>query len=152
MTSSRPRSERFERGLKTRREVLGDAHVDRSLAAATDFNWSAQTLATENGRGTTIWNRPGLDRKTRSLLNLGMLAALNRPHEFKAHVRGAINNGVTVAEFAGNPAAYRRLLRHSRRDGLFPAGLGGAEGDGAGVRRRCPLRLAKPTNNAQFST
>jgi len=97
MTSSRPRSERFERGLKTRREVLGDSHVERSLAAATDFNWSSQTLATE-WAWDAIWNRPGLDRRSRSLLNLGMLAALNRPHEFKVHVRGAINNGVTVAE------------------------------------------------------
>ena len=97
MSNPRPRSERFERGLKTRREVLGEAHVERSLDAATDFNWPAQTLATE-WAWDGIWNRPGLDRKSRSLLNLGMLAALNRPHEFKVHLRGAINNGVGVAE------------------------------------------------------
>ena len=97
MTTSRPRSERFERGLKIRREVLGDAHVDRSLAGANDFNWLSQTLATESA-WEGIWSRPGLDRRARSLVNLGMLAALNRPNEFKVHVRGAINNGVTVAE------------------------------------------------------
>ena len=97
MSLNRPRSERFERGLKTRREVLGDAHVERSLDASTDFNWPSQMLATE-WAWDEIWNRPGLDRRARSLLNLGMLAALNRPHEFKAHVRGAIHNGVTVAE------------------------------------------------------
>ncbi len=97
MSLNRPRSERFERGLKTRREVLGDAHVERSLDAATDFNWPSQTLATE-WAWDEIWNRPGLDRRARSLLNLGMLAAQNRPLEFKAHVRGAIHNGVTIAE------------------------------------------------------
>ena len=97
MALDRPRTERFERGLQIRREVLGEAHVERSLEAATDFSWPSQTLATE-WAWAEIWGRPGLDRRSRSLLNLGMLAALNRPLEFKVHVRGAINNGVTVAE------------------------------------------------------
>jgi 4-carboxymuconolactone decarboxylase len=97
MNPKRPRSERFERGLKTRREVLGEDYVERSLANATDFNWGAQTLTTE-WAWDEIWSRPGLDRRSRSLLNLGMLAALNRPHEFKVHVRGAIHNGLTVEE------------------------------------------------------
>jgi 4-carboxymuconolactone decarboxylase len=97
MTGTKPRSEKFERGLKTRRSVLGDAYVDRSLSSADDFNWAMQQLATEFC-WDEIWNRPGLDRKSRSLLNLGMIAALNRPHEFKIHIRGALNNGMTKEE------------------------------------------------------
>lgn len=97
MTASKPRSEKFERGLKTRREVLGAEYVDRSIEQADDFNWSMQQLTTE-WCWDEIWNRPGLDRRSRSILNLGMIAALNRPHEFKLHVRGAINNGLTKAE------------------------------------------------------
>ncbi len=88
---------RFAAGLKVRREVLGGAYVDASVAGATDFNAPFQKLVTEFAWGD-IWTRPGLDRKTRSMLNLVMLAALNRPHEFKLHVRGAVTNGVTQAE------------------------------------------------------
>jgi 4-carboxymuconolactone decarboxylase len=97
MTTSKPRSEKFERGLKTRRAVLGADYVDRSLEQADDFNWPMQQLTTE-WCWDEIWNRPGLDRRSRSILNLGMIAALNRPHEFKLHVRGAINNGLTKDE------------------------------------------------------
>ena len=95
--TAKPRSEKFERGLKTRRAVLGAEYVDRSLEQADDFNWSMQELTTE-WCWDEIWNRPGLDRRSRSILNLGMIAALNRPHEFKLHVRGAINNGLTKAD------------------------------------------------------
>jgi len=87
----------FENGLKTRRAVLGAEYVDASIASADDFNMPMQELVTEYC-WNEIWNRPGLDRKTRSLLNLAMLTALNRPHELKLHVRGALNNGVTPAE------------------------------------------------------
>ncbi|EJM55015.1 MULTISPECIES: carboxymuconolactone decarboxylase family protein [unclassified Pseudomonas] len=90
-------SERFHEGLKTRREVLGGAYVDSSIAKATDFNWPVQELVTEYC-WDAIWNRPGLDRRTRSFLNLGMISALNRPHELKLHVRGAINNGLSKEE------------------------------------------------------
>ena len=95
--NKKPRSEKFERGLKTRRAVLGADYVDRSLEQADDFNWPMQQLTTE-WCWDEIWNRPGLDRRSRSILNLGMIAALNRPHEFKLHVRGAINNGLTKDE------------------------------------------------------
>jgi 4-carboxymuconolactone decarboxylase len=95
--SGRPRSSKFERGLETRRSVLGSDYVDKSLAQADDFTWAGQQLATE-WCWDEIWNRPGLDRRARSILNLGMLAALNRPQEFRLHVRGALNNGVTKAE------------------------------------------------------
>jgi 4-carboxymuconolactone decarboxylase len=71
--------------------------VDASIRNADDFNWPMQELVTQYCWGD-IWNRPGLDRRTRSLLNLAMLTALNRPHEIKLHVRGAINNGVTKDE------------------------------------------------------
>lgn len=91
--------ETFEKGLAIRRQVLGEEYVDRSLAAADEFNRPMQQLVTEYCWGE-IWSRPGLEAKTRSLLNLAMLTALNRPHEIKLHVRGALNNGVTKAEIS----------------------------------------------------
>jgi 4-carboxymuconolactone decarboxylase len=97
MAQSRERSEKFERGLKTRRAVVGDAYVERSLASADDFTWPMQVLVTENC-WEDIWNRPGFDKRSRSILNLGMLAALNRPHELRLHVRGALRNGLTREE------------------------------------------------------
>ncbi|MFI5913288.1 carboxymuconolactone decarboxylase family protein [Dactylosporangium sp. NPDC051541] len=105
---------RLERGDRVRREVLGDAHVHRSRAQATDFTRVVQEYVTASCWGD-VWSRPGLDRRTRSLLNLAMLTALNRPHEFSVHVRGALRNGCTVAEiqevllqtaaYCGAPAA-----------------------------------------------
>jgi len=97
MTSERTTSEAFDRGLETRRQVLGDAYVDKALAGADDFNWPMQELTTEYC-WDHIWNRPDLDRRSRSILNLGMIAALNRGHELKAHIRGALTNGVTREE------------------------------------------------------
>ena len=87
----------FDKGLKTRREVLGAEYVDASIRSADDFNRPMQELVTEYC-WNEIWNRPGLDRRTRSFLNLAMITALNRPHELKLHVRGAINNGLTKDE------------------------------------------------------
>lgn len=89
--------ELFDKGLKTRREVLGDDYVNASINNATDFNIDMQELVTQYCWGD-VWNRPGLERKTRSFLNLAMITALNRPHELKLHVRGAINNGLTKEE------------------------------------------------------
>ena len=89
--------ELFDKGLKVRREVLGAEYVDNALKNADDFTRPIQELATQMAWGE-IWTRPGLDRRTRSLINLGMITALNRPHELKLHVRGALNNGVTKAE------------------------------------------------------
>ena len=106
--------EAFDQGLKTRREVLGADYVDGALRNADDFNMPMQELVTEYC-WNSIWNRPGLDRRTRSMLNLAMITALNRPHELKLHVRGAINNGLTqndiqevflqAAIYCGVPAA-----------------------------------------------
>jgi len=87
----------FDQGLSTRREVLGTEYVDASIQNATDFNIDMQELVTQYCWGD-VWNRPGLDRRTRSFLNLAMITALNRPHELKLHVRGAINNGLTKEE------------------------------------------------------
>ena len=87
----------FDKGLDIRRRVLGAEFVDNALATADDFNRPLQELVTQYCWGE-IWGRPGLDRKTRSLLNLAMLSALNRPHEVKMHVRGALSNGVTKDE------------------------------------------------------
>jgi 4-carboxymuconolactone decarboxylase len=90
-------SPRFQKGLKIRREVLGSEHVDRSLQSADDFTGEFQQIVTEWCWGD-LWGRPGLDRRTRSIINLAMLAALNRPHEVRLHVRGALNNGLTKEE------------------------------------------------------
>lgn len=89
--------ELFDKGLQTRREVLGAEYVDQAIRNADDFNREMQELVTQYCWGD-VWNRPGLDRKTRSFLNLAMLTALNRPHEIKLHVRGAIHNGMTKDE------------------------------------------------------
>jgi 4-carboxymuconolactone decarboxylase len=97
MTTDASHSETYERGLGVRREVLGDAHVERSLAQVSDFSRPIQELVTEYCWGE-IWSRDGLPRATRSLINIAMLTALNRGHELGVHVRGAINNGVTEAE------------------------------------------------------
>ena len=106
-------TKKFEEGLAVRRAVLGDEYVNRSLANADEFMRPMQELVTEDCWGT-IWTRPGLPRKTRSLLNVALLTVLNRPHELKLHVRGALNNGCTkeeiqevllqVAVYCGMPA------------------------------------------------
>lgn len=88
---------RYEEGLAVRRAVLGAEYVDKAISSADDFTRPMQELVTEYCWGE-IWTRPGLDRKTRSIMNLAMLTALNRPHEIKLHVRGALNNGVTKDE------------------------------------------------------
>ena len=106
--------ERHDNGMKVRRAVLGDAHVDRSLAKRNEFSGEFQDLITRYAWGE-IWTRPGLPRHTRSLLTIGLMVALNRADEFRLHVRAAFNNGVTKDEikevilqcaiYAGVPAA-----------------------------------------------
>ena len=88
---------RFDRGLAVRRRVLGARHVDEAMRSADDFTRPLQELVTEYCWGA-VWTRPGLPRKTRSMLNLAMLTALNRPHEVRLHVRGARRNGCTRQE------------------------------------------------------
>ena len=105
--------ELFERGLAIRKKVLGAEFVEKSLASADDFNMPMQELTTEYCWGA-VWGREGLPHKTRSMLNLAMISCLNRPHELKMHVKGALKNGVTkdeirevllqVAIYAGIPA------------------------------------------------
>ena len=90
-------TERIELGAKIRRQVLGSAHVDRPGPAPNKFQQAFRTFTTEHC-WANVWVRPGLDFKTRSMLNLAMLAAMARWHEFEIHVRGAINNGVTDEE------------------------------------------------------
>jgi 4-carboxymuconolactone decarboxylase len=106
--------ELFARGLEIRKAVLGAEHVEKQIAAADDFTRPIQELVTEYCWGA-IWGREGLPRRTRSLINLAMISALNRPHELKAHVKGALRNGVTrdeirevllqVAVYCGMPAS-----------------------------------------------
>lgn len=90
-------SDQYERGLKVRKEVLGAEYVDKTLAAADDFNRDFQTMVTEYCWGGT-WGRGVLSKQQRSLLNLCMLMALNKPHEFKLHFRGALRNGCSLDE------------------------------------------------------
>lgn len=132
MTIPQENSERFEQGLEIRRQVLGNDHVARSLDQTSAFGRPVQELVTEIAWGD-IWSRPGLDHRTRSLLNLAMLTALNRMHEFAVHVRGAVRNGCTVAEiqetllqtvaYCGAPAALEsfrvaeRILNELEDDG-----------------------------------
>ena len=89
--------QRYEQGMKVRREVLGDAHVDKSLQNRNAFNEEFQDLITRYAWGE-IWSRPGLPRQTRNLITLAMMVALNRGDEFRMHVRAALNNGVTREE------------------------------------------------------
>jgi 4-carboxymuconolactone decarboxylase len=106
--------ERYDKGMTVRRAVLGDAHVDRAVSRISPFNSEFQELITRYAWGE-IWTRPGLPRHTRSLLTLAMMVALNRPDEFKLHVRAAFANGVTrddikevllqAAIYCGVPAA-----------------------------------------------
>jgi 4-carboxymuconolactone decarboxylase len=88
---------RFDEGLSVRKEVLGEEYVERALGNVTEFTEPIQQLVTEYCWGA-VWTRDGIDRKTRSLLNVGMLTAMNRQHELAAHVRGAVNNGCTAVE------------------------------------------------------
>ncbi len=108
-------SDLFDKGLATRREVLGAAYVDGSLAKADDFMMAFQRAATELAWGY-VWTRPGLDRRTRSIVNLAMLTALNKPAELKLHVKGALTNGVTVEEI-------KEVLLHATVYCGIPAGL-----------------------------
>jgi 4-carboxymuconolactone decarboxylase len=108
-------SELFEKGLKARREVLGSDYVDGSLAKADDFMMAFQRLTTEMAWGY-VWTRPGLDRRSRSMINLGMLTALGKPAELKLHVKGALNNGLSVDEI-------KEILMHAAVYCGIPAAL-----------------------------
>jgi 4-carboxymuconolactone decarboxylase len=123
----------YDKGLAIRREVLGDEYVDRSLANADEFMAALQRITTEWAWGY-IWSRPGLDRRSRSLMNLAMLTALGKPHELQLHVKGALANGVTVDEikeallhaavYCGLPAAleaFRATHEVLVREGAVPA-------------------------------
>jgi len=110
----RSQKERFDDGLKTRREVLGAGYVDKAMAGVDDFSKPFVDLL-NTYCWNDVWNRPGLDRKTRSMLNLAMLSALGKEHELKLHLNGSLNNGLTkeqirevllqVAIYCGVPAA-----------------------------------------------
>lgn len=108
----------WENGIQIRREVAGEEYVNQSLAkGASDFAKPMQELVTEVGWGV-VWARPGLERKTRSLLNIAMLCAINRPTELAVHVRGAVNNGASEVEI-------RETILHASIYCGMPAGLEG---------------------------
>lgn len=108
-------SELFEKGIGMRRQVLGADYVDASIAKADDFMMAFQRLTTEWAWGYA-WSRPGLEPKTRSMINLAMLTALGKPAELKLHVKGALTNGVTVEEI-------KEILIHATAYCGIPAGL-----------------------------
>ena len=89
----------YDKGLAVRRAVLGDEYVNAALKSVDDFNQPLQDMLNEYCWGA-VWGREGLPRKTRSMLNLAMISVLNRPHELRAHIRGALRNGVTRAEIS----------------------------------------------------
>jgi 4-carboxymuconolactone decarboxylase len=132
--------EAYRRGLAIRKEVLGEAHVERSLAAVSEFSRPVQEYVTATAWGQ-IWSRPGLDRRTRSLLNLGMLTALGRNHELGVHVRGAITNGCSETEiqeallqaavYCGAPAALESFRVAEGVLSELAAQRAGAEGNGS---------------------
>ena len=105
--------DRFEKGLALRKQVLGAEYVEKSMASADDFSRPMQELSTEYCWGH-VWTRPGLELRERSLINIAMISALNRPHELKLHVKAALNNGLSreeirevilqVAVYCGVPA------------------------------------------------
>jgi 4-carboxymuconolactone decarboxylase len=119
--------ELWDKGLAVRKEVLGTEYVERNLKAADDFTMPMQELVTQSCWGW-LWGRPNLPRKTRSIVNLALLSALNRPHEFKVHVKGALTNGCTkeeirevllqVAVYCGMPAGVEafRLAREAFKE------------------------------------
>ncbi|MBI2820842.1 MAG: carboxymuconolactone decarboxylase family protein [Acidobacteria bacterium] len=130
----------FSRGMKIRRSVLGDSYVDKATANVDDFNRDFQRLVTEYCWGT-VWGRDGLTLKQRSLNNLCLLAALNRPHEFEVHFRGALHNGcrleelretlLQIAVYAGIPAgvdAFRIARKVLGEEGITPGASTGSAG------------------------
>ncbi|MBE7369860.1 carboxymuconolactone decarboxylase family protein [Ramlibacter pallidus] len=104
-----------QRGLVTRRRVLGDAYVDAAIGRSTPFTAPLQELVTKHAWGNT-WQRPGLDLKTRSIVTVSMLVAAGKTHELKIHVRGALNNGVT-------PEELQEIFLHASVYCGFPAAL-----------------------------
>ena len=130
MNNSRTRKETYEDGLSVRKAVLGAEHVERSLANVSEFSRPVQEFVTEYCWGA-VWTRPGLERKTRSLVNIAMLTALNRGHELSVHVKGAITNGCSVEEiqevllqtavYVGAPAALESFRVAERTLGELEA-------------------------------
>ena len=117
----------YDKGMAMRRKVLGDEYVDRAVANTDDFNRKFQDLLNEFCWGA-VWTDEDLKPRDRSLLNLGMIACLGRMHEFEAHFRGALRNGLTPKELVGHSAPDRHLLRLPGRGRLptaWPSGVGG---------------------------
>lgn len=112
---ARPDDAAFQAGLITRTQVMGSEYVERALGAATDFTMPMQEFITRNAWGN-VWQRPGLDMKTRSLITVAMLTAQGKQHELKAHVRGALNNGAT-------PEELREVMLHATVYCGFPTAI-----------------------------
>ena len=124
--------EQSARGMAVRRQVLGDEHVDRSAAAASEFSAPWQDFVTDHAWGA-VWTRPGLDRRTRSMITLALLAGLGHQHELGLHVRAAVGNGVTAAEI-------REVLMHTAVYAGVPAA-----NTAFGVAQRVLAELGEPS-------
>ena len=124
--------EQSARGMAVRRQVLGDEHVDRSAAAASEFSAPWQEFVTDHAWGA-VWTRPGLDRRTRSMITLALLAGLGHQHELGLHVRAAVRNGVTAAEI-------REVLMHTAVYAGVPAA-----NTAFGVAQRVLAELGEPS-------
>ena len=138
MPDQQEQQQRFAAGMSVRRAVLGDAHVDRAEARTTGFDADFQRFITEGAAWGSVWSRPGLDRRTRSMLVLALMAALGHEEEFAMHVRATRNTGATaedvkevllmVAVYAGVPAANRAIKVAKE----VYAELGASNGDASG--------------------
>ena len=126
--------ERYETGMRVRREVLGDEHVDRAHASTTPFTAPFQEFITRSAWGD-VWARPGLDRRTRSCITLAILTALRAEGEIAIHVRGALRNGVTadeIAEVILHAAVYAGVPAANAAFGIAAEVIGGDDAEGAG--------------------
>ena len=132
-------TELFEKGLELRRAVLGAEYVDGSLAKADEFMMAFQRITTEWCWGYA-WGRPGIDRRTRSMLNLAMLTALGRAPELKLHVKGALTNGVTVDEI-------KEILIHATVYCGIPAGLDAFKAAHEALKAAGALPETEPTSD-----
>ena len=112
---ARPDDTAFQAGIATRTQVMGSEFVDRAFGNATDYTMPMQEFITRNAWGN-VWQRPGLDLKTRSLITVAMLTALGKQHELKGHVRGALNNGAT-------PEELREVMLHATVYCGFPTAI-----------------------------
>jgi len=140
-----------DKGLEIRKAVLGEAYVTNALKNVDDFNAPFQALLNEYCWGS-VWGREELPRKTRSMLNIAMISILNRPHELRAHLKGALTNGVTARRSSRDPDAGRDLWRHACRRRQLSHRARSVRRVGQGLRAPKPLFVAARSATTKQST